>query len=86
MCDRHFKDINPNMEIKEITTSDNVSAVASNDGLCGPLTISVKTVRKALEFWLHAHVFKDDVKIKNMTFKTDGQVEITFKHLSSKPT
>ena len=31
MCDRHFKDINPNMKTEQTTTSDKVSAVASND-------------------------------------------------------
>jgi len=33
MCDRHFEGINPNMKIEQTTTSDNVSAVASNDVL-----------------------------------------------------
>lgn len=33
MCDRHFKDINPNMKIESTTTSDKVSAVALSDGL-----------------------------------------------------
>lgn len=31
MCDRHFKDINPNMKIESTTTSDKVSAVALSD-------------------------------------------------------
>lgn len=35
MCDRHFEGINPNMKIKQTTTSDKVSAVASNGVLCG---------------------------------------------------
>ena len=34
MCDRHFKDMNPNMKIETTTTSDNVSAVALSDVLC----------------------------------------------------
>ncbi len=34
MCDRHFKDMNPNIKIKSTTTSDKVSAVASNGVLC----------------------------------------------------
>ena len=36
MCDGHFKDINPNMKIKETTTSDKVSAVASDDRVMTP--------------------------------------------------
>ncbi len=36
MCDRHFKDMNPNMKTESTTTSDKASAVALSDGLEGP--------------------------------------------------
>ena len=34
MCDRHFKDMNPNMKIVKTTTSDKASEVALSAGLC----------------------------------------------------
>ncbi len=36
MCDKHFKNMNPNMKIESTTTSDKVSAVASNDRVRPP--------------------------------------------------
>jgi len=42
------------------------------------ITLPVVIAREALEFWLHTYILKDNVKIKDMKFKTDGQCEITF--------
>ena len=57
----------------------------SDDKEITGMIIPVGAVREAVEFWLYTYVFKDNVKVKDMTFKTDGQVQITFEHLGGKP-
>ena len=71
MCDKHFEGMNPNMKIEQTTTSDKVSAVASNDVLGVKLTaeviLSVKQIVELAEF---AGVYIDRYKLSKDEMET----------------